>query len=248
MKGVIAGVVDLRRRPKFRSERISQLIYGEGVRVTGSEGGYLKVVGADNLEGYMQKSLVGELDDERVYKLSSKHAAVGLQFPFGSFLSEAEAKNFRIPRRLLVPVDRKSKPTELARRFLGVPYLWGGTSDFGFDCSGFTQRLFRYSGIEIPRNSNWQRDAGGSKVKDLDHALAGDLVFFSGHVALHLGRDVIISANLSHGGVTTTDLSDGSGYSNYLLSNLQGVRRFEAGSYISSTGPGGSSRASVNRS
>jgi gamma-D-glutamyl-L-lysine dipeptidyl-peptidase len=226
MKGVIFGVADLRDKPKFRSERTSQLIYGEGVKVLGSEDGYLKVAGPDRLEAYVQKTLIGDLDGERTVKLAGRHAAEGMQFPFGSYLSEAETKCFRVPKKLIVPIDSGADPTKLAKRFLGVPYLWGGTSDFGYDCSGFTQRLFRYSGIELPRNANWQRDAG-AKVKDFQHAKRGDLVFFAGHVGMHLGDMVIIHSNLSHGGVSITDLGDGSDYSKRLMDRFQGIRRFE---------------------
>jgi len=228
MEGVITGVADLRRKPKFRSERVSQLIFGEEVEVLGSEGEYLHVVGPDKLGGFMLGTLVGELDGERNYKLASRHAAKGLQLPFGSYLSRKEANRFGIPGRLLVQIEKSFEPCRISRSFLGVPYLWGGTSDFGYDCSGFTQRLLRYSGTEIPRNSNWQRDVG-EKVKDLDHAERGDLVFFRGHVALHLGNKWIIHSNLSHGGVSITDLADGSEYSKILMSIFQGVRRYEAG-------------------
>ncbi|MDG7011378.1 MAG: C40 family peptidase [Nitrososphaerota archaeon] len=230
MKRVNFGVVDLRRGPRFRSERTSQLIYGEGVKVLGSEEGYLRVVGADGYEGYVQKTLLGVLDGERAFKLAARFVGDGVQLPFGSYLSEAEAKSHGIPKKLLVPIERKFDPTALAERFLGVPYLWGGTSDFGYDCSGFTQRLFRYSGKELPRNAGWQRDAG-ARVKDFDHARRGDLVFFSGHVAMHLGGRKIIHANLRNGGVSVTDLSDGSEYSRYLMTIFQGIRRFEGANF-----------------
>jgi hypothetical protein len=226
VKRIITGVVDLRRKARFRSERISQLIFGEAVELLGSDGEYLRVVGPDKLEGYVLGTLVGDLEGERSYKLASRRAGDGLQLPFGSYLSEKEARRFGIPWKLLVPLEKSFEPYKLGRMFLGVPYLWGGTSDFGYDCSGFTQRLFRYSGIEIPRNSNWQRDAG-QKVKDLDHARNGDLVFFRGHVAIYLGDGKIIHANLSHGGVSITDLKDRSEYSRVLMSGFQGVRRFE---------------------
>lgn len=226
VKGVVTGVADLRRKPKFRSERTSQLIYGEVVKVLGKEENYLRVVGRDKMEGYVQKTLVGDLDGDRTYKLAVRHPSDGVQLPFGSYLSESEAKHFHVPKKLLVPVEKRFDPTNLSKPFLGIPYLWGGTSEFGYDCSGFTQRLFRYSGTELPRNANWQRDAG-IMVKDFDHAMRGDLVFFAGHVALYLGNHVIIHANLSHGGVSITDLSDGSGYSDYLMTVFQGIRRFE---------------------
>lgn len=226
VKGIAVGVVDVRRRPRFRSERISQLIFGEELDVTGSEDGYLKVVGRDKLEGYVQKTLVGDMDGSRAFKLQGRHANGGLQLPFGSYLSEADSRRFHVPKKLLVPIDMRADPTKLGRKFLGVPYLWGGTSDFGYDCSGFTQRLYRYAGVELPRNSNWQRDAG-EMVKDFEHSRRGDLVFFSGHVAIHLGNQVIIHANLRNGGVSVTDLADGGEYSRFLMSIYQGIRRFE---------------------
>ena len=226
MKGVAVGVADLRRKPKFRSERTSQLVYGEELKVLGTEAGYCRVVGADKLEGYMQETLLGDLEGDRAYKVASRQRADGLLLPFGSYVSEGEAGRYKLPARALVPIEKRFEPASLSKRFLGVPYLWGGTSDFGYDCSGFTQRLFRYSGKELPRNSSWQRDAG-AKVGDFDHAKRGDLVFFSGHVAIHLGNQAIIHANLSHGGVSITDLADGSGYSRRLMTAFQGIRRFE---------------------
>jgi gamma-D-glutamyl-L-lysine dipeptidyl-peptidase len=227
MKRITAGVADLRGKAKFRSERISQLIYGEEVNFLGTEGGYVRVEGADKLPGYVLGSLMGDLDGERAYKLGSHFAGLDAQLPFGSYLSEEDAKRWRVPKRLLVPFDSPADPAALSKQFLGVPYLWGGTSDFGYDCSGFTQRLYRYAGIEIPRNSNWQRDAG-EEVKSFDVAKRGDLVFFRGHVALHLGSRIIIHANLTHGGVSITDLKDGSAYSKLLMGSFQGIRRFES--------------------
>ncbi|MDG6985237.1 MAG: C40 family peptidase [Nitrososphaerota archaeon] len=225
MKRVAFGVADVRRKPKFRSERISQLIFGEEVKALGNEDGYLRVVGPDGLEGYMQETLLSDASGDPKYKLASRHSSGGLLLPFGSYLTEEEASRFKVPKRLLVPVGSKHEPTKLAEAFLGVPYLWGGTSDFGYDCSGFTQRLYRFSGVELPRNSNWQRDAG-KKVKGFDEAKPGDLVFFAGHVALLLHGRAIIHANLSHGGVSVTDLSDGSRYSRHLMDIFQGIRRF----------------------
>lgn len=95
------------------------------------------------------------------------------------------------------------KPSELvstAKDFLGVRYLWGGTSSSGFDCSGFTYAVHRAHGIEIPRDSGPQSRAGKSvKVKDL---AVGDLIFFAGnggrgavhHVGIYLGHGKMIHA------------------------------------------------------
>ena len=129
-------------------------------------------------------------------------------------------------KHLLITVIKVFLPIRLTRKFAGIPYLWGGTSDFGFDCSGFTQRLFRFSGTEIPRNSDQQKGASET-VKNFDLALPGDLVFFKGHVAFYLGRGRIIHANGKHSRITETDLFDKSPYSQELLRIMEKIGRFK---------------------
>jgi len=67
---------------------------------------------------------------------------------------------------------------ELARRFLGLPYLWGGTSSFGFDCSGFTQMLLRARGFNMPRDADKQAAWSGVVKVDRKDLQPGDLLFF----------------------------------------------------------------------
>jgi len=87
-----------------------------------------------------------------------------------------------------------------ARKFLGTPYVWGGTSPLGFDCSGFTQYVYRQFGIDLPRVSYQQ--AGAGKRIGMDQAKPGDLVFWdtssrnngADHVAIYLGNGQVIHA------------------------------------------------------
>ena len=67
---------------------------------------------------------------------------------------------------------------ELAKHFLGIPYLWGGTSSFGFDCSGFTQMLVRARGINMPRDADQQAGWSGVAIVKRDDLQPGDLLFF----------------------------------------------------------------------
>jgi len=67
---------------------------------------------------------------------------------------------------------------ELAKRFMGFPYLWGGTSSFGYDCSGFTQMLIRARGTVMPRDADKQAAWSGVTVIDRKDLQAGDLLFF----------------------------------------------------------------------
>ncbi|MHB8945963.1 MAG: NlpC/P60 family protein [Bacillota bacterium] len=86
-----------------------------------------------------------------------------------------------------------------AKLFLGLPYLWGGTSGRGFDCSGFTQFAFRTNGYDLPRDADMQY-AVGDPVPDRSQLKPGDLVYFStyksgpSHVGIYLGNDRYINA------------------------------------------------------
>ncbi len=90
----------------------------------------------------------------------------------------------------------------LSLRFLDLPYTWGGRSSFGYDCSGFTQMLYRQMGIYLPRDSKNQIDWIGFKKTSFDNLKPGDLVFFARiegkitHVAMYIGGDRIIHATV----------------------------------------------------
>ncbi len=89
---------------------------------------------------------------------------------------------------------------QTANTFMGTPYVWGGTTPGGFDCSGFVRYLYEAKGIDLPRTSVQMYDEAGTRVMDLK---AGDLVFFAAgsvnHVGIYLGNDQFISATTSRG-------------------------------------------------
>jgi cell wall-associated NlpC family hydrolase len=115
---------------------------------------------------------------------------------------------------------------ETARGYLGVPYLFGGTSEQGFDCSGLALAVYRLNGLRLPRHSRAQFEAG-SPV-DLEQARAGDLVFFAtkgggrvSHVGLYLGQGAFIHAPRTGQGIRQDDLKEG-----YFRKALVGVRTY----------------------
>jgi gamma-D-glutamyl-L-lysine dipeptidyl-peptidase len=92
---------------------------------------------------------------------------------------------------------------ELAKRFLGLPYLWGGTSSFGFDCSGFTQMLLRARGFNMPRDADQQAAWTGLIAVERNDLQAGDLLFFESsphnitHTGMYIGGGQFIQATTS---------------------------------------------------
>jgi gamma-D-glutamyl-L-lysine dipeptidyl-peptidase len=88
----------------------------------------------------------------------------------------------------------------LAKRFLGLPYLWGGRSSYGYDCSGFTQMLIRSRGINMPRDADLQAAWDGMQVIERKDLRAGDLLFFGAgpdkitHTAMYIGSGEILHA------------------------------------------------------
>lgn len=91
-----------------------------------------------------------------------------------------------------------------ALSFVGNPYVWGGTSlTNGCDCSGFTQQIFKHFGVSIPRTSYEQRSCGNTV--SYSNAQPGDIICYSGHVALYIGNGRIVGAQSSRSGITTAN-------------------------------------------
>jgi len=116
----------------------------------------------------------------------------------------------------LNPRPRSVKETiDLAKRFLGLTYLWGGTSSFGFDCSGFTQMLVRRRGIVMPRDADLQAAWEGVGPVKRNQLRAGDLLFFGEspqkitHTGMYIGHGKFIQDTThGHPGVQISRLAD----------------------------------------
>jgi cell wall-associated NlpC family hydrolase len=118
-----------------------------------------------------------------------------------------------------------------ADNYLGVPYVWGGTTPTGFDCSGFTQYVFAKQGVRLPRTSREQAQVGQALSAEWRAVAPGDLVMFSesgpiSHVAIYAGHNRIIHSSSSGGGVRYDDLSTQRG--EWFVDHMVAARRVTA--------------------
>ncbi|AYL96302.1 C40 family peptidase [Mucilaginibacter celer] len=244
------AVIPLRAEPNERSEQVSQLLFGEAFEITEWQTNWVKII-AEN-DGYigwigrLQFAMLGHIAYKHI-----KHHAPQLTYravtqawkisdnsviylPAGSSLTFLEGTSCRIGNErfeIIGEIGEREDITATAKSFLNSPYLWGGRTHFGIDCSGFTQVVYKMKGIRLKRDASMQVKEG-KKVESLQEAKTGDLAFFDNaegkvtHVGILLNNEHIIHAS----GKVKTDTIDNEGiYSadqKRHTHKLCGIRRF----------------------
>ena len=219
---VAVPVADLFRRPDGPRDR--QGLFGEQVTVLHEASGWAYVQAEkDGYCGYvLQRALSTARRATHRVRVPATHAYTGadlkspdlLSLSFGSSVTvTAETKDFaetpqgHIPRGHLAPIDRhEADPAQIAALLLGTPYLWGGNSRWGIDCSGLVQAALLACGIPCPGDSDQQERTVGGPV-DGDYQ-RNDLLFWKGHVALVVDAETLIHANAHAMAVSYENITD----------------------------------------
>ena len=224
---VVAPSAFLRGRPDAKAEALTELLYGEEVSVSFLRADWAEVENlTDGYRGFLPAVALGELGPTPTHHVSAlrtlaypePNVKVG---PVGalSFLSRISpgdehngfvevAPDVWIPARHLAPADTvEPDHAKTALRFLEVPYLWGGRTGQGLDCSALVQLSLAAAGIRAPRDSAPQCTALGHRVLGDAPPRRGDLAFWPGHVAIALGDGTVVHANAHHMAVTIEPLA-----------------------------------------
>jgi gamma-D-glutamyl-L-lysine dipeptidyl-peptidase len=223
MKALKTGICQLalipvRKAPLQTSEQITQVIFGETFDITEENELWYNVrLHFDGYTGWISKKMATliekELPTQRVYIKDSVARLVlagkqpeFIHIPGGSSLIPSETGFIGSdifytldPLCALHHLGSKIELAEVALKFLHAPYLWGGRTIFGIDCSGLTQIVFKMNGIGIPRDAARQAEIG-EPVQFAEDTRIGDLAFFDNadgdiiHTGIILGKSEIIHA------------------------------------------------------
>lgn len=213
---IATPVANLCRDPGGALDR--QLLMGTQVTIWHRADGWAHLSSAENgFTGYVAEAdlcdptapdVTVTTGQSHAYTAPDLKSGARIALPFGARLTKlGETDGFietppgHIPRQHLQP--RTPDPVEIARLFLGVPYLWGGNSFWGIDCSGLVHAAFHACGLTLPGDSDQQEQLG--EPADLAR---GTVVFWPGHVGLMTDAQTLIHANAHAMAVTEEPLSD----------------------------------------
>lgn len=247
---VRAPVLDMRRRPSLEAGIDTQLLSGQDVLVFDEDegfawvqarmDGYVGYVGSNGLaEGFSKSSHIVSAPRTFVYPLPDLKTFPTSVLSMGSSveivgLEERRGTNYALlPSGEAViaghvrPVDETAADyVAIAERLIHTPYLWGGASAFGIDCSGLVQLSMRMAGRQVLRDSDMQAQTIGTVIDPQREALRrGDLVFWKGHVAIVTDPETIIHANGHTMTVALEPLAEAVSRIGYLYGQPTGFRR-----------------------
>jgi cell wall-associated NlpC family hydrolase len=244
---VIAPSLPLRREPRFNSILETEALMGETVTVFAESEGWAWVqIDRDLYVGYMPSEGLSASIIEPTHRIAALRTYVYPE-PDGKspprallslnalFTAKAEEDRFLaledggyvFAPHALPAGEVVDDPVAVAEAFLGTPYLWGGRTSIGLDCSGLVQLAFEAGGYVAPRDADMQAAEFGEPITWRDGSVLqrGDLVFWEGHVGIMTSTTHLLHANAFHMAVELEPLADAKARIKEAGYEVIGVRR-----------------------
>ena len=226
------SIVPVRIVDSDKSEMINQLIYGDIIEILEEKEKWVKIKSVfDDYIGWIDKKQYFKIDDNITLDLNKPVYSIDLvefiennnnelvTIPIGSDISNISLMNHKFDGKTISGKNNRNSIVNTALLFLNSPYLWGGKTPFGIDCSGFTQMVYKINGYKLFRDAKDQADQGET-LSFIEESEAGDLAFFNNdqgdiiHVGIILQNNHIIHASgkvridrIDHSGIYNNDLN-----------------------------------------
>ena len=214
------AMIPLRFEPSDRSEIVSQILFGEHFEILEQVKQWTRIrMQFDDYEGWIDFKQLQLITEADFNKLSSEPIVLNgdlieyittesnslIPIPLGSSLTflnhkEINTSSFAFEGSTKTGIKSKSSLLETAFMYLNAPYLWGGKTPFGIDCSGFTQMVYKLNGYKLLRDAS-QQAAQGEPLSFIEESEPGDLAFFDNdegniiHVGIMMEDNYIIHAS-----------------------------------------------------
>jgi len=226
------GIVPIRLEPTDTSEMVTQALYGDFFKVLEQRKKWSRIRFAyDKYEGWIDNKQYVEIEEDQYVQLLNSDIALSknlIQFvsddadsiypiPLGSDLNCLDILKQKFEGNMITEKSEKSKIIDTSFLYLNTPYLWGGKSPFGIDCSGFTQMVYKLNGYQLLRDAS-QQATQGAALSFIEESEPGDLAFFDNadgniiHVGIIMKDNYIIHAHgkvridrLDHSGIYNID-------------------------------------------
>jgi len=242
----------LRRQPRPDAPLETEALHGERMTVyqTTEEGWCWGQLDADGYVGWMPANALAAPGPAPTHKVTALRTLMfpgpsiklppTATLPLGARVAIARmqdtfavtANGGFLPDRHVTQLDVMEPDfVAVAERFLGTPYLWGGKTSYGLDCSGLVQVALTACGIACPRDSDMQETALGSAVRWQDDVSAlrrGDLAFWKGHVAIVRDATMLLHANAHHMAVAIEPIGEAIARISAAGSNVTAIKRLAA--------------------